>query len=453
MKILFSNGLLVDPGAGVHGRRDILVSGGRVQALAPSLAPFRQWLSDDGERLCVYDLAGRYVFPGLVDIHTHLRVPGQEHKEDLVSGTRAAAWGGFTTVLAMPNTKPIVDRVSVLRALRRRIDDEAVVRVGIVASVTRGQAGRRLAALAALKGEGAVAFSDDGRPLMDAGLMKQALETGRELDCPVIAHCEDLTLVHGGVIRQGGVSRRLGLPGIPASAEEVMVARDLCLARETGAHLHLAHLSTAGSVEMVRIAKEKGVRVTAEATPHHLTLTDEAVMRFGADAKVNPPLCGPEDRDALRRGIRDGTLDAVASDHAPHHPDEKALSISEAPFGIIGLETTLPVMMTLVARGVVSVTRAVELLSVGPARAMGLSSGTLREGETAELVVVEPDTPAPVNVRRFRSRARNCPFRGMKLIGKPVLTLKGGSIIMKKRSLAQHVHWLEMSRRGRRGKR
>jgi dihydroorotase len=450
VKILFANGLLLDPGSGVHGRRDILVSDGRVRAVAPSLAPFRQWLTDDGERLCVYDLAGRYVFPGLVDIHTHLRVPGQEHKEDLTTGSHAAAWGGFTTILAMPNTKPCMDRVSVLRALRKRIEDEALVHVGIIGSVTRGQSGKRLAPLAAMKGEGAVAFSDDGRPLMDAGLMKQALEAGRDLDSPMIAHCEDLTLAGGGVIRQGEVSRRLGLPGIPASAEEVMVARDLCLARETGAHLHLAHLSTAGSVEMVRIAKEKGVRVTAEATPHHLTLTDKAVIRFGSDAKVNPPLCGPEDVAALRRGIRDGTLDAVASDHAPHHPDEKALPISKAPFGIIGLETTLPVMMTLTAQGVVSIKRAVELLSIGPARALGLPCGTLREGEEADLVVVEPEAPVSVDVRRFRSKARNCPFRGMKLKGRPVLTLKGGEIIMKKRSLTQCVQWLQTSRRGKR---
>jgi len=443
VNLLFANAWLVDPGAGVQGRRDILVSGGRVRAVAPSLAPFRQWLSGDRGGLRVYDLAGRCVFPGLVDIHTHLRVPGQEHKEDLVSGTQAAAWGGFTTVLTMPNTRPCVDRVSVLRALRKRIDQEAVVRVGIIGCVSRGQAGKRLAPLAEMREAGAVAFSDDGRPVKDAGLMKAALETGRDLGCPIVAHCEDPDLVRGGVVRQGEVSRRLKLAGIPGSAEEVMVARDLCLARETGAHLHLAHLSTAGSVEMVRIAREQGVRVTAEVTPHHLTLTDEAVLGFGSNAKVNPPLGGPKDRDALRQGIRDGTLDAVASDHAPHHPDEKALPITEAPFGVIGLETTLPVMMTLVAQGVLSLTRAVELLSVGPARVMGLSCGTLREGDAADLVVVEPESPVVVDVRRFRSKARNCPFRGMKLRGRPVLTLKAGIVVRKHRSMDECAEELQ----------
>jgi len=450
VKILLANGQLVDPGAGVHGRRDILVSGGRVRAVAPCLAPFEQWLEGEGDRLCVYDLAGRHVFPGLVDIHTHLRVPGQEHKEDLVSGTRAAAWGGFTTVLTMPNTRPCVDRVPVLRALRRRIDAEAVVRVGVVACVTRGQAGKRLSPLEALRREGAVAFSDDGRPVMDAGVMRRALAAARELGVPVISHCEDLNLAGGGVIREGAVARRLGLAGIPASAEQVMVARDLCLARETGAHVHLAHLSTAGSVDMVRLAKERGVRVTAEATPHHLLLTDEAVLVHGTDAKVNPPLCGPEDREALRNALRDGTLDAVASDHAPHHPREKALPMAEAPFGIIGLETTLSVVLTLVAQGVVSLARAVELLSAGPARAMGLPCGSLRVGEAADLVVVEADRPVRVDVGRLRSRARNCPFRGMSLKGVPVLTLKDGEIVMKKRPLAPPERWLKKSERGKR---
>ena len=450
MKILFADGLLVDPGSGVHGRRDILVVNGRVHALAPSLAPYGQWLSDDGEDLLVYELSGRYVFPGLVDIHTHLRVPGQEHKEDLRSGTRAAAWGGFTTVLAMPNTNPSVDRVSVLRSLRKRIRNEALVNVEVLGAVTRGQKGSQLASLRAMKEEGAVAFSDDGRPLTGAGLMREALIACRDLACPVVSHCEDLSLVRDGVIHDGAVSRRLGLPGIPSSAEQVMVARDLCLARETGGHLHLAHLSTAGSVEMLRIARDKGVHVTAEVTPHHLMLTDEAVLRFGTDAKVNPPLCSRADRAALRRALRDGTLDAVASDHAPHHPDEKALPMAEAPFGIIGFETTLPVMMTLVGQGVVGVKRAVELLSHGPARIMGVNRGTLRKGDEADLVVVEPDSPFTVDVRRFRSKARNCPFRGMKLKGRPVLTLKGGEVVMKNRLLGESTQRLKANRRGKR---
>jgi dihydroorotase len=449
VRIVLANGQIVDPGSGIYGHRDLLISGGRIRAVVPSLAPFRQWLEDGPGDLWVYDLTGFYLFPGLIDIHTHLRVPGQEYKEDLVSGTLAAAWGGFTTVLTMPNTNPCVDRVSVLATLRKRIHEEARVRVGIVGAVSRGQAGRQLAPLAAMRRSGAVAFSDDGRPLVHAGLMKQALETSRELSCPVISHCEEPTLVRGGVICEGEVSRRMGLPGIPASAEQVMVARDLWLARETGGRLHLAHLSTAGSVEMVRVAKEKGVSVTAEVTPHHLALTDRAVLRFGADAKVNPPLCSWNDVSALRRGIRDGTVDAVASDHAPHHPDEKARGLARAPFGIIGMETALPVMMTLAAQGVVDVRRVVELLSWGPARIMGLEGGILAQGGAADLVVVDPDRTAVVDVRRFRSKARNSPFRGMKLSGWPVLTLKDGEVVMKRRSMDGRVQRLEQTRRGK----
>jgi len=450
VKLLLANALLVDPAAGIHGRRDLLVERGRVRAVAPSLAPFDRWIGRDGEDLHVLNLAGRYVFPGLVDIHAHLRVPGQEHKEDLRSGTLAAAWGGFTTVLAMPNTRPVVDRVPVLRSLQDRIRREARVNVGVIGAVTVGQKGRRLADLRAMKAAGAVAFSDDGRPLMDAGRMREALHACGELGCPVVSHCEDLSLARGGVMHDGAVSRRLGLPGIPASAEEVMVARDLCLARETGGPLHLAHLSSAGSLDLLRAARERGVRATAEVTPHHLALTDEAVIRFGADAKVNPPLGSRADRAALRRALRDGTVDAVASDHAPHHPDEKALPMDEAPFGVIGFETTLPVLLTLASQGVVGVRRAVELLSSGPAAIMGLDCGTLKEGAEADLVVVEPDRPFPVDVRRFRSRARNCPFRGMKLKGRPVLTLKGGAPVMQDRALARGVERLKATKRGER---
>ena len=427
-RTILSGGLLVDPGSGTYGTRDLLVVDGILKAMAPSLEPFTRWACN-GESLRIYDLKGCYVFPGMVDIHTHLRVPGQEHKEDLESGTRAAAAGGFTTVAAMPNTKPCLDRSTVIRSLKKRISREARIRVALVGAVTKGQKGKQLSNMEELRSEGVVAFSDDGLPVQSAGLMKEAMNAARVLGCPIISHCEDLTLLGGGVIQEGAVSRRLGLPGIPHSAEEVMVARDLCLASHTGAHLHLAHLSTAGSVSMVRLAKEKGVSVTAEVTPHHLMLLDKDVIRHGTNAKVNPPLRGKKDREALRRGLAEGILDAVASDHAPHHPDEKSSPMDEAPFGIIGFETTLPVMMTLVEQGVIGLIRAVELLTAGPAKILGLPCGNLENGKPADLVVVDTRDSFRVNPERFFSKARNCPFKGRRMKGRTLLTMLGGDVI------------------------
>ena len=434
---LLTGGLVVDPGSGTYGVRDLLVSGGRVKALAPSLAPFDQWRQDGGLR--VYDLKGCYVFPGLVDIHTHLRVPGDEHKEDLRSGTLAAAAGGFTTVAVMPNTRPSLDRVAVLRALKKRIAGEARVRVEMVAAVTYGRRGKRLTAMEQLKHEGAVAFSDDGAPVADARVMRQALRTAGDLGCPVISHCEDPGLAGKGVMHEGRVSSGLGVPGIPGSAEEVMVARDLCLARETGARLHLAHLSTAGSIDLVRNARERGVPVTAEVTPHHLLLTEEAVLRFGTNAKVNPPLRTEADCLALQAALRNGIVQAVASDHAPHHPEEKALSLAEAPFGVIGLETTLPLVMSLVRAGAIGLVRAVELLTVGPAGVLGLPRGRLGVNAEADVVVYDPGFSFAVDVGSFHSKARNCPFAGLRLEGKAVFTMVGGEGVWQEREFNRRV--------------
>ena len=427
-RTLLSGGLVVDPGSGTYGIRDLLVVDGKLKAVAPALAPFQQW-KWKSEPLRVYDLNGCYVFPGMVDIHTHLRVPGQEHKEDLRTGTLSAAAGGFTTVVAMPNTNPCLDRAAVIRSLKNRISREARVRVELVAAITRGQKGERLVSMESLQQEGVVAFSDDGLPVQNAGLMQDAMVTAHRLGSLLVSHCEDLTLVRGGVIQEGAVSRRLGVPGIPGAAEEVMVARDLCLASSTGAHLHLAHVSTAGSVAMVRLAKERGIHVSAEVTPHHLVLTERDVLRHGTQAKVNPPLRSRKDREALRKGIRDGTLDAVASDHAPHHPDEKAMTMTKAPFGVIGFETTLPLMLSLVERDVVGLVRAVELLTTGPAKTMGLRCGTLSKGREADLVVVDPRISFTVNPETFQSKARNCPFKGRRLKGRCILTMVGGAVV------------------------
>jgi dihydroorotase len=427
--VLFANGFVVDPASGTAGKRDVLVRGGRVHLIGVSLEPYSQW-RHKGEQLWIYDLRGLCVFPGLVDIHTHLRVPGQEHKETVLTGTLAAAAGGFTTILAMPNTRPCLDRAAVLRSLKRRIARESRVHVHLVAAVTRGQKGRVLAPLEDLRSEGAIAFSDDGFPVADAGLMRQAMRASGKLGCPVISHCEDRSLSSVGVLQEGPVSERFGVPGIPSSAEEVMVARDLCLAAESGSRLHLAHLSTQRSLCMVRMAKDCAVPVTAEVTPHHFALNEDAVLRSGSNAKMNPPLRPEKDRKALLEGLRDGTVDAVASDHAPHHPDEKARPIAEAPFGVIGLETTLPLVLTLVDQGVLAIERAVELLTIGPARALGLAAGTLCQDHAADLVVVDREHASRVDVQSFRSMARNCPFDGWAVPGKVVLTVVEGKIVI-----------------------
>jgi dihydroorotase len=404
------------------------VRDGRIAEIAPSLAPYPQWKRDE-RPLAIYDLKGYCLLPGLVDIHVHLRVPGQEHKEDLVTGTRAAAAGGFTSVMAMPNTNPCLDRVSVIRELGKRLASEAVVRVYPVGAVTRGQKGKSLVPLESLRREGVVAFSDDGRPVMNASLARQAMQKALQLGCPTISHCEDDHLARGGVVQEGAVAEKLGVKGIPSAAEDVMTARDIALAWDTGAHLHLAHVSTARSLEMIRRAKDRGIRVTAEVTPHHLVLDESAVLTLGADAKMNPPLRKEADVQALQEGLKDGTVDAVASDHAPHHPDEKASSLAEAPFGVIGLETTLPVMLSLVEQERIGLERALELLTVGPARTMGLEAGTLRAGGPADLVVVDRERTFRVDAGSFRSKARNCPFDGWSVKGRTLLTMVGGLVV------------------------
>lgn len=430
---ILKGGLLVDPGTGTYGVRDVLVEGEAVQAIAPSLAPYQQWKNEDSD-LVVLDAKGCYLFPGLVDIHAHLRVPGQEHKEDLVSGTRSAAAGGFCTVLAMPNTSPCLDGVAVVRDLQERISSEAVVRVAIVGTVTQGQKGRTLAPIERMYAQGIVAFSDDGSPVSDARVMREAMKITAAIGCPIISHCEESTLAEGGVVQEGEVAERLGVPGIPHAAEEVMVARDLCLAADTGAHLHLAHLSTERSVAMIGAAKERGVHVTAEVTPHHLVLTDEEVLRKGANAKMNPPLRKQRDMESLRRALKDGSVDAIASDHAPHSPGEKALALDKAPFGVIGFETTLGVTLSLVEEGVIGLVRAVELLTVGPARVMGLQAGTCSKDRDADIIVVDPNAVYTVDSASFLSKARNCPFDGWKIKGKTVLTMVRGETVFMDRA-------------------
>lgn len=420
--LLLAGGRVVDPSQELDETLDVLLAEGRVARLGKELeAP------EDARTI---DVSGLVVTPGLIDLHVHLREPGGEHKETIRTGATAAAAGGFTAVCAMPNTDPPVDdpaAVGFVAAEGRRV---GMARVYPVGALSVGQEGKRLTEIGELVSEGAVAVTDDGRPVMNSGLMRLALGYTRAFDIPVADHPEDLGLSESGHMNEGLVSSRLGLPGKPAAAEEVHVLRDLLLAELTGGHVHIQHVSTAGGVAAIRRAKERGVRVTAEATPHHLILTDEAVDGYVTDAKMNPPLRRPEDVEAVRQGLRDGTLDVVATDHAPHHYDEKEQAFQDAPFGIVGLETAVGLMLTrVVGEGVLGLPELVDRMSCAPARAFRLEGGTLEEGSVADVTVLDPDLEWTVDPARFRSKSRNTPFGGWELKGRAVLTVVEGRVV------------------------
>lgn len=419
--ILIAGGRVVDPSRGTDDILDLRVRDGRVHEIAPSLAP------TDGEH--VLDAAGAIVAPGLVDVHVHLREPGLEHKETIATGARAAAAGGFTSVCAMPNTSPVNDSALVTRRILQRAAEVGLTNVFPIGAITKGSAGEELAAIGGMVAAGAVAISDDGHPVMNAQLMRRAMEYAADLGIPVVDHCEDRNLSAGGVMNEGCCSARLGLKGANRAAEEVHVARDCLLAEITGAHVHIAHISTARSLDLVRDAKARGARVTCEVTPHHFVLTEEAVGEFDTNAKMNPPLRTDLDRDALLAGIADGAVDCIATDHAPHHADEKGESFDRAPFGIVGLETSLALGYTaLVATGRISLARLVELMSTAPARLFGLGRGTLAPGAPADLVVFDTEE-AVVDPARFASKGRNTPFTGMRLCGRVRATVLAGNIV------------------------
>ncbi len=441
-RLVLRGGRVIDPARGLDEVCDLVAEDGRVAAVGRGLGPTAPpgpsgpaaaWRADDGT--LVIEAAGMLVVPGLVDLHAHLRTPGQEWKEDLASGTAAAAAGGYTTVCCMPNTDPPLDSGAVVEWVRRRAEAEGLARVLPVGCVSRGRQGRELAEIGELAAAGAVALSDDGAPVRDAGLMRRALEYARAFGLPVSAHEEEESLAAGGVIHLGSVSAALGLRGQPAEAEAVMVARDVLLAGWTGGHLHVAHVSSAAAVEIIRQAKARGVRVTAEVTPHHLVLTHEAVRGGGvagapgydANAKCNPPLRTEEDRLALLEGLRDGTIDAVATDHAPHAREDKEVEFERAAFGIVGVETALGLVLTeVVGRGHLSLAAAVERLTAGPARAFGLRAGSLAPGAAADVTVIDPGREWVVDPAAFRSKGRNTPFAGWRLRGRAVLTLLEG---------------------------
>jgi len=420
VKLLLSNARVIDPASGLDGHRDVLIVDGRIEQVA-------ERLSAEGAE--VHDLSGLVVCPGFIDMHVHLREPGQEWKETVASGTRAAAAGGFTAVACMPNTIPPNDSRSVTEYIIAQAEEAGAVRVYPIGCISKGQQGTELAEMSDMHQAGAVAFSDDGHPVMSSLLMRQALEYSQIFDVPIIDHCEDRPLVDGGVMHEGSVSTRLGLKGWPGVAEDIMVQRDILLAEYAGGHIHIAHMSTGRSAGFVREAKRRGLRVTCEVTPHHFALTDEAIGEYDTDAKMNPPLREKDDRAAILEAIADGTVDAIATDHAPHHSDEKCVEFSRAPFGVVGLETAVALCLDrLVHAGHLGLDRMVELLTIGPARILRLDKGTLRPGADADVTVLDPEREFHVDAKKFRSKSRNTPFKGWKLRGAPVMTIVGGRV-------------------------
>ena len=425
-RLLLRGGRIVDPSQGLDTRGDLLVADGRIETLSDR--PLADGGGVDGAE--VVDCAGLVIAPGFIDVHCHLREPGREDVETIATGARAAAAGGFTAVCAMPNTDPVTDNQAAVGFVVRQGALASAARVYPIGAISVGEKGEALAEFGEMVSAGAVAVSDDGKPVVSAHLMRTALEYARTFGIPVADHCEEPTLARGGAMNEGIVSARLGLKGIPSEAEEIMAIRDILLARRTGGHIHLCHMSTVGSVELIRWGKERGIHVTAEVCPHHLSLTEEAVEGYDTNAKMNPPLRTAADVAALQQAVKDGTIDVIATDHAPHHYDEKEREFADAPNGIVGLETALAVNITwLVAPGIIDVPLLVERMSCAPARVFRLAGGTLRRGSVADVTVFHPDEAWTVDPARFRSKGRNTPYAGKQLRGRPRLTIVDGRII------------------------
>jgi dihydroorotase len=424
-RLLLKGGRVVDPAQGLDQTLDVMISEGTIEEVGPRVQP---------RGAQVLDMKGLVVCPGFIDIHTHLREPGREDKETIATGTRAAAAGGFTAVCAMPNTDPVNDTAGITRAIVEKARAEGATRVYPIGAITRGQKGEELAEYGDLKEAGCVAVSDDGRPVASARVMRRALEYAKAFDLAIIDHCEEPTLAEGACMNEGPVSTLLGLRGQPAAGEAIMVERDVLLAELVGGRVHIAHLSTAASVDAVRRGKARGVRVTAEVTPHHLFLTDEAVRETGYDTntKMNPPLRSEADREAVVAGLRDGTIDCIATDHAPHTVDDKKVEYDHAANGIVGLETAVALCLDrLVGAGLLELPYLVALLSANPARVLGLPGGTLAPGSPADLTLLDLGKKRQVDALRFESRSRNTPFGGWILKGWPAMTIVGGRVAWK----------------------
>jgi len=405
----------------VEGKLDLLIADGKIAKLGkPGSLP-----ANGAE---VIDASGKFVVPGLIDMHVHLREPGYEYKETIATGTAAAKAGGFTAVCCMPNTNPVNDSRSVTEFILSQAANEALARVFPIGAITKGSKGEELAEMGELHEAGCKGISDDGKPVMSAAVMRRAMEYSTIFDIAVISHCEDASLAAKGVMNEGFVSTELGLRGIPNAAEDVMTARDIELAELTGARLHICHVSTAGSVRMIREAKQRGVKVTAETCPHYFSLTDEAVRGYHTMAKMNPPLRTADDVAAIRQGLKDGTLDVIATDHAPHALDEKSVEFDAAPFGIVGLETSVGLSFKLVQEGILSMADLIARMSTTPARIIKSGGGMLSVGAVADITIIDPDLDWTVNASQFLSKSKNTPFDGWKLKGKAVRTIVEGRI-------------------------
>ncbi|SIT67704.1 dihydroorotase [Edaphobacillus lindanitolerans] len=413
VRMLDENGELTD--------KDILIENGRFSEIGTGISPEGHEVTDGG---------GRFAAPGFIDVHIHLREPGGEHKETIETGTLAAAKGGFTTVCAMPNTRPVPDTAENLDKVNRLIEEKALIRVLPYASITVREAGKERTDMKELKEHGAFAFTDDGVGVQQAGMMYEAMRDAAELDMPVVAHCEDNTLIYGGAMHEGKRSKELGIPGIPSIAESVHIARDVLLAEAAGAHYHVCHVSTKESVRVIRDAKRAGIRVTAEVTPHHLILTEDDIPGDDANWKMNPPLRSKEDLEALHEGLLDGTIDVIATDHAPHAADEKAAGMQKAPFGITGLETAFPLLFTeFVETGKWTLKQLTDWLTAKPAGVFGFEFGEIKEGKPADLVLVDLETERDIRPEQFASKGKNTPFGGKACKGWPVMTVFGGKIV------------------------
>lgn len=427
MKLLIKNCHLIDPAAQENTGMSVLIDGGKVAAwIKPGES------SPDGCE--VFDASGLLVAPGFIDMHVHLREPGQEHKETIASGCAAAVAGGWTSVCPMPNTSPVNDNAAITRYMIEQAERAGLANVFPIGAITKSSDGSELAEMGEMKAAGAVAVSDDGRPVPNAGIMRRAMQYARDFDLPVIDHCEDKSLSSGGVMHEGKVSLLLGLKGMPALAEDIDAVRDIILAKETDSHVHIAHVSTKGAIEAVRRAKNEGINVTCEVTPHHFTLTDKVVEGYDTNTKMAPPLRSEEHLEAIIDGIKDGTIDAIATDHAPHHADEKALEYDRAPFGVTGLETALGLTFNeLVNKGVIDLVRLVEMCSVNPAKIFRLEGrGSLKPGSVADVTIIDPSLEWTYNSSESRSKSRNSPFDGWRFQGGTVATIVGGRLVYRR---------------------
>lgn len=424
MKILIKNGHVIDPANGRNGIMDVFIDKGIISEVGHDLEL-------GGLEMEIIDAAGKVVVPGLVDMHCHLREPGFEYKEDIESGTRSAVAGGITSVACMPNTKPVTDNAGIITYIKARAKEAGYANVYPIGAVSKGLEGKELAEIGEMKFAGAVALSDDGRPVTESGLMRRAMEYAKMFDLKVISHCEDISLADDGYMNEGAVASEMGLRGISRAAEEVMVARDIIIAEAIDAPVHIAHVSTRGSVELVRQAKKRGVAVTCETCPHYFSLTDKACEGFNTNAKMNPPLRTDDDVAAIKEGLKDGTIDCIVTDHAPHHIDEKNCEFGYALNGIVGFETSLGLgIRYLVNEGVLTLEELIRKMSVNPSKILGISKGTLGEGKAADVTIFDPEKEWTVDISKLQSKSKNSPYDGFMLYGKPEYVIVGGNLVV-----------------------